>query len=285
MAGDDGPSVPHREAWLAALADPQTTFSPSIYGRLTVPNTWSAEDTSLPENIVYLVTSGRGAVRVGSTSITLESGSFLSIAHGVIHSYWIPPREEPLTLYFFHFAVGGSAPLRPPDDLLFLPNMPFLLATFQDLYDEWTSKLPLRVVRIRLLLALIFADAYRHKLSADAGDGMLNPRQRMHLMAYLERTIRANPEPRELAEAVGLSPVYFRRLFKNTYGMPPRTWLVHERIRRAAAELPSSDKAITRIAADYGYRNTFLFSRQFRQVMGFSPRAYRALQRSRRERT
>ncbi len=50
---------------------------------------------------------------------------------------------------------------------------------------------------------------------------------------------------------------------------------MRERIRSAAARLADSTLNVSEVATEHGYRDLTLFSRQFRQIMGTSPRAYR----------
>ena len=56
--------------------------------------------------------------------------------------------------------------------------------------------------------------------------------------------------------------------------MPPRQWIVAQRIQQASHLLIDSDLPINRIAELYGYDSLYFFSRQFKQVTGLSPRAY-----------
>jgi AraC-like DNA-binding protein len=75
---------------------------------------------------------------------------------------------------------------------------------------------------------------------------------------------------------VGLSPDWFRRVFQRSYGCSPRAWILRERIRLAAQRLIDEPaESIGAVAAGFGYKDQYLFSRQFRQVMGKSPRDWR----------
>lgn len=60
-----------------------------------------------------------------------------------------------------------------------------------------------------------------------------------------------------------------------TVGMSPRTKLLYERIQVAAVTLLETQKSITQIAGDLGYTDIYLFSCQFKQITGYSPREFR----------
>jgi len=94
-------------------------------------------------------------------------------------------------------------------------------------------------------------------------------------IALVERDPAARPQPAELARALGLSPTWFARLFRRTYGCAPRAWLVRQRIGHAAERLQSA-ASIGAVASEFGYADLFLFSRQFRAVLGSSPRRWLA---------
>src|SRR5690606_23344363 len=81
--------------------------------------------------------------------------------------------------------------------------------------------------------------------------------------------------PRDLARHLGLAPLAFTRSFRASTGVPPRVWLVRERIHHAAERLRQGREPIAAVAEAFGYANPFLFTRQFTAVMGRSPRSWR----------
>lgn len=83
---------------------------------------------------------------------------------------------------------------------------------------------------------------------------------------------------REWSGAVGLSPVYFGRVFKRETGLRPMDWLNQQRLQRACHALASSTRSIAEIAEDCGFATPFYFSRVFRRQFGVSPRRYRQVQ-------
>jgi AraC-like DNA-binding protein len=101
------------------------------------------------------------------------------------------------------------------------------------------------------------------------------PARRSQLFALIQRDPRRRWDRDGLAAALGISGLHLSRQLKATFGMPLRRWLVEMRIRSAAQELEAGDTAIAEIARRHGYEDQFLFSRQFRAVLGTTPRAWR----------
>ena len=67
----------------------------------------------------------------------------------------------------------------------------------------------------------------------------------------------------------------FCALFKKQTGLSPMRYLLHHRITRACAMLDSTDKPVTEIAWEVGFRDAFHFTKTFRAVVGSPPRANR----------
>lgn len=78
----------------------------------------------------------------------------------------------------------------------------------------------------------------------------------------------------DLAEIAGISTVYFRKLFKNAYGVSPMSYIQSIKIKRAKEMLESDYSSITDIAYSLGYNNIYDFSRSFKKHTGVSPTQY-----------
>ena len=78
-----------------------------------------------------------------------------------------------------------------------------------------------------------------------------------------------------LAEMAGLSVYQFDQRIRALFHVTAGQYLVKVRIDAACQRLIGSDEAIARIARACGYSDQSAFSRQFKQVVGISPLAYR----------
>jgi AraC family L-rhamnose operon transcriptional activator RhaR/AraC family L-rhamnose operon regulatory protein RhaS len=82
-----------------------------------------------------------------------------------------------------------------------------------------------------------------------------------------------------LAGIAHMSKRNFCRAFQAAMGSSPISHLIRLRVNRAAALLRRGGGSITDIAFDVGFNDSNYFARQFRQVLGLSPREYRGQQR------
>jgi len=66
----------------------------------------------------------------------------------------------------------------------------------------------------------------------------------------------------------------FKREFKKQYQTTPGKWLTNRRLKRAKAILETTDKTISQVAFECGFKNTSHFSRIFKEKFNTSPSAF-----------
>lgn len=79
-----------------------------------------------------------------------------------------------------------------------------------------------------------------------------------------------------LSSLCHLSQTHFRRLFLSCMGSTPLQFVISTRIYQACVMLLNSDEPVLTIAQAVGMPSVSSFNRNFQQVMGMSPRQYRA---------
>jgi AraC-like DNA-binding protein len=80
----------------------------------------------------------------------------------------------------------------------------------------------------------------------------------------------------DLAAAAGLSPAYFSREFRRSFGESPHQYLLTRRLERAAALLRTTDRSVTEICFAVGLSSLGSFTTSFRRMFDTTPLAYRA---------
>ncbi len=82
-------------------------------------------------------------------------------------------------------------------------------------------------------------------------------------------------EIKELAALVHLSVSQFERRFRKVFQISPLKHIMNVRIRAASLRLTTSNETIAAIAIDCGFYDHSHFTRNFRKIMGVSPKEYR----------
>ncbi len=266
-------------AWLGKLAEPGTREHidrrgpPALY---TARAGWQTAPGPLNGHLLYFVISGSFRARFKGRDEPVNSGDFLWLPPGTEFLSHLPG-NQPASFYRFRLTVQNSAgkDIRLGSAPRIMRRLEAVRPWSEEVVRAPDQRMPaLQQWRLRGALLGLFADVLAPPQGASAR-GKLNPYQRETLsaLAHVEGAQRLTPG--RLATRLRLTPDYFARIFRRTYGVSPRTWIVRERIKLAALRLTESQLSIGEVANEFGYGDIFFFSRQFKQVMGRSPRSYR----------
>ena len=80
----------------------------------------------------------------------------------------------------------------------------------------------------------------------------------------------------DLAKACGLSVRAFERQFRAAYESSPHDYIRQLRVRMSCCALVFSQKSLAQIATEFGFADQSHFTKEFRRVIGGTPRDYRA---------
>jgi AraC family transcriptional regulator len=128
-----------------------------------------------------------------------------------------------------------------------------------------------------LSLALLSYLTSRYTESPPASDrnGRLSPAQKQRIIRFIKDNLGTEITVRDLAETIGVSPSYFYRVFKATFGMTPHHFIMRERIAQAKMLLADSHCSVAYIAADLGFSSHSHFTKIFHKLMGLTPTQFR----------
>ena len=110
-----------------------------------------------------------------------------------------------------------------------------------------------------------------HAPGADDGDYAAMSAAIDHIHRHFDEALRLPA----LAELAGLSVYQFDQRIRALFHVTAGQYLVKVRIDAACKRLTGGNDPIAQIALDCGYSDQSAFSRQFKQVVGISPMAYR----------
>ncbi len=109
---------------------------------------------------------------------------------------------------------------------------------------------------------------------APARGGLAGWQQRI-VRTYIEEHLTEQIPLAALAQLVRLSPYYFCRAFKQSFGISPHRYHSNRRIEYAKMLLAEPATSVTDIGMTVGFSETSSFSAAFRKTTGLTPTAYR----------
>jgi transcriptional regulator of acetoin/glycerol metabolism/AraC-like DNA-binding protein len=109
--------------------------------------------------------------------------------------------------------------------------------------------------------------------------GGLSPSAMRRVQDYVELHLSETIDLSVLAKVAGLSMHHFARQFKQSAGVAPHHYLTQKRLELAQALLTKTELPLSEIAYAAGFFDQSHLARQFRVVLGTTPRAFRESRR------
>lgn len=172
-----------------------------------------------------------------------------------------------------------------PDRLELLPEFrardPQLEAMGMMLLTELNQENPGGALYIDSLANILAIHLLRHysvtqPQVATTYPGGLSERQLLQVLDYINEHLNQEIKLADLAQLLNMSQFHFSHLFKQSLGIAPYQYLLQQRIERAKQLLNQTDQSIMEIAFLCGFNSHSHLSKQFRQLTGLTPKAYRA---------
>jgi AraC-like DNA-binding protein len=269
-----------RERWLDALFAPRTRCALVVcnhFARRRTP--WNNVHPDLGNHMLVYCERGAYHMEVEGRDLRVESGGLLWVPPGLRRRAHGDPERQPVRHINLRFTLErGASALAAADAPLLLTRADPVRGALVDLLAYRDEPGPCPQHRLRALLGTLATACFALD-EAGSGEPGLMPHQRHRLRRLLAERLHEPLAPADLAAAAGLSLDYFTRRFRRSFGVPPRRYLVEERMRVAAERLADSEDSVVEIAREVGLADANLFVRQFRGVHGRSPGAFRRLSR------
>ena len=254
------------QSWLAALADPNRRLV-IVNCRRYRNHAWNLGRRCLTTHMLHVIEEGGQIGVVADKNVETEAGSVLWVPQGTVQHLQHRPGYGRLTFTNLRFTLANAEPPPLPSVIRRTAGMSKRIT---DLRVEWAADLPGREQRLRSMLVLLFSEMWR---ASSRPTGGLDSAIQDRVLRLVEKDSTHRLTPDHLAAAAGMSPTWFSRLFRRTYGFSPRSWMVRHRMQQAAEHL-NRETPVQEVAERFGYHDLFLFSRQFKAVMGMSPRSW-----------
>lgn len=175
--------------------------------------------------------------------------------------------------YAVNFDIPSDAVYTP--FVLKVKNTSGILEYFKNAKAAWESKkegyLFECTADLYNIICLMTEEQTLHYASKDKRDRILSAVNYIH-ENYTGETLSIA----ELAGSCGITPEYFRSIFKSIYGVSPKMYINRLKIARAEELLSSGLYSVTEAARLSGYTDLSHFSREFKKATGKAPQNYEA---------
>jgi AraC family transcriptional regulator len=111
--------------------------------------------------------------------------------------------------------------------------------------------------------------------------GGLTRAKLVRAVEYIQDQLDADLTVSGIAQAVGMSPYYFTRLFKESTGQPPHQYVVEARVRKAKELLTTGKFNVSEAAHHVGFVDQSHLTRHFKRVFGLPPKRLLESQKAR----
>ncbi len=246
---------------------------------------------------LVFVVSGRGINFTKDEEFMLREGSVFFVPPGLEHGY---KHVENLVLY--NIIYGRNLVSRHALDLTELPGYCSIF-----LQTDSIPSLSLSPSQIAELLPLIqlmekeaddqsygsgsrtLAYAYLIELLVSLAriydqtpnEANQTARRLWEVISYMDNHLDRALSTEELRDVANMSTSTLNRCFKQSTGLSPIEFHIHKRIAYACSLIQKRGLSMAQVSEASGFNDPNYFSRQFRKVMGMSPKQYQRIFTSR----
>jgi AraC family transcriptional regulator len=132
---------------------------------------------------------------------------------------------------------------------------------------------------VEMLGQALAAHISRHYASSaptpHPAQGALSVHQLRKALEFIREHLGEDLPLASIAKAAGLSPFHFARRFRQSTGIAPHQFLIHQRVNRARHLLVHSPATLAEIAHQCGFCDQSHLTNHFRRIVGVTPRRYR----------
>lgn len=231
---------------------------------------------------LFLYLKSNVSVATARGEIQTTEPSFILYEKGFPQKYY--DAKGPFINDWMHFDRQDAAEFFqeldiPVNRLMTIQNSKDISSMFQDLRIEFKQqgKYHREILDSKIKVMFYkFSDIYHEEIKFS---DKLN-RYRRDFNEIRNRIYNFTPDNaisgvNEIAASLNLSTSYFQHIYKQLFGVSVMNDIIKSRIEYACYLLSSNSDSISEIAFRCGYENKEHFTRQFKDITGYTPRQYR----------
>lgn len=239
--------------------------------------------TARPEYHLHFILDGKGYFEINGKRHTLTRGQLFVIPPNVSSYVYQADQEKPW--YYAWIAFNGTQADRLMakagfDETHVIRDANIPPEEFTELIYEMLKASQLTIANeldragyLYLIMALLIES----NKPAPANDQHSVDNYIKHALQYIQFNYNRNINVQDIVNYVGINRSYFSYIFSQKMNASPKEYLQQFRIEKAKTLLLDTSAPIAEIALKVGYKDPFIFSKNFKKTEGISPREYRSL--------
>lgn len=246
---------------------------------------FSTARTHKESYLLFYTLRGAGLIEQGENRVTLHAGQALLMDCRTPQQYATAPHQHCWHHDWVHLDGAGVAAMAE----WLLPEGKLTPITLADQKAEEQFRVIFAQLESGTVDSMLQVSLALHQLLTLCAQGLLRQEQtesNQQVILQAAQTIREQYDRElclsDLLRQAHMSRSYFLRLFRRYMGTTPYNYLIHTRITQAKALLALTDRSVSSIGREVGFRDASNFSARFSAAVGQSPLQYRqsALQQS-----
>ena len=228
---------------------------------------------------IYCI-KGKGVIYLNDKRTEVNPNQFLIIPKKIKHEYRAC-ENDPWSIYWFHFNGSLADKLYKRYESTQTKNhinIPFSIDKinlFEKIFNLFNNTYLENQIEYANLLSLNFISNFiyhdsEYNIKSESNDTTVNS-----IIKYLLNNLDKRFTLDELAFKFNYSKSYLHTKFKVKTGYPLLAFFNLKKVQKACELLNYSDLSIKEISFKVGYEDPLYFSRNFKNLMGKSPRNYR----------
>lgn len=238
--------------------------------------------TARPEYHLHFILDGKGYFEINGRRYTLTRGQLFVVPPNVSSYVYQADQEKPW--YYAWIAFNGTQADRLMakagfDETHVIREANIPPEEFTELIYEMLKASQLTIANeldragyLYLIMALLIES----NKPAPANDQHSVDNYIKHALQYIQFNYNRNINVQDIVNYVGINRSYFSYIFSQKMNMSPKEYLQQFRIEKAKSLLLDPSAPIAEIALKVGYKDPFIFSKNFKKTEGISPREYRS---------
>jgi AraC-like DNA-binding protein len=232
---------------------------------------WEIVSSTIDFHDLSFIVEGKADYYINGERFTVEAGDMLYVPSGSIREAHTC-KEAPMHSYAFNFFwEGADNSVRLPFETVSKNRMTKeILDDIREFSHIWMGSQPFYKMKARAIFQLI---VYRLlSIAHHQETPLIDPR--IHkVMTFIMDHYTEDVTLKELADWIGLNPVYLGKLFKQNTGSTCKEFLNRIRVNNAEMILSAGGFNVSEVAEHCGYHDVAYFSNVFKRLKGYPPSA------------